>query len=390
MPDPHLLQSVFLIFAGAAVLAALALFGRQPLLVAYIAIGCLLGPHGLALVTDAVQLAEIAEIGIIFLLFLVGLDLQPSKLHNMVMKSLVTALLSSIAFFAVGFSVMLGFGFDLREAIVTGVAVTFSSTILGIKLLPTTVLHHRHIGEIVVSLLLIQDFIAIVALLFASGYGTSLTSLAANLGTIAIALPLLSVGAWLAVRYLILPLLKKFDVFHEFTFLLAIGWCLGFASLAEATGLSLAIGAFIAGVALATSPIALYIAESLRPLRDFFLVLFFFTVGAALDVRLLIEVALPTGLLAALLMLVKPGVFSALLRWQGEHSATSWEVGYRLGQASEFSLLVSYVAITAGLLGKEAAHVVQGATVLTLVVSSYLVIFRYPSPIAVRAELRRD
>ena len=285
---------------------------------------------------------------------------------------------------------MLAFGFDFTEAVVTGVAVTFSSTILGIKLLPTTVLHHRHIGEIVVSLLLIQDFIAIVALLFASGYGTSLESLVANLGTIAVALPLLSLGAWLAVRFAILPLLRKFDVFHEFTFLLAIGWCLGFASLADATGLSLAIGAFIAGVALATSPIALYIAESLRPLRDFFLVLFFFTVGAALDVRLLLEVALPTGLLAALLMLLKPGVFSVLLRWQGEKPATAWEVGYRLGQASEFSLLVSYVAITAGLLGKEAAHVVQGATVLTLVVSSYLVIFRYPSPIAVRAELRRD
>ena len=390
MPDPHLLESVFLIFAGAALLAALALFGRQPLLVAYIAIGCLLGPHGLALVTDAVHLSEIAEIGIIFLLFLVGLDLQPSKLHNMVMKSLLTALLSSIAFFAVGFSVMVAFGFEFREAVVTGVAVTFSSTILGIKLLPTTVLHHRHVGEIVVSLLLIQDFIAIVALLFASGYGASLDSLVSNLGTIAIALPLLSAGAWLAVRFMILPLLKRFDVFHEFTFLLAIGWCLGFASLAEATGLSLAIGAFIAGVALATSPIALYIAESLRPLRDFFLVLFFFTVGAALDVRLLIELALPTGLLAALLMLIKPGVFSALLRWQGESPATGWEVGYRLGQASEFSLLVSYVATTAGLLGKEAAHVVQGATVLTLVVSSYLVIFRYPSPIAVRAELRRD
>lgn len=390
MPDPHLLESVFLIFAGAALLATLALFGRQPLLVAYIAIGCLLGPHGLALVTDAVHLSEIAEIGIIFLLFLVGLDLQPSKLHNMVMKSLLTALLSSIAFFAVGFSVMLAFGFEFREAVVTGVAVTFSSTILGIKLLPTTVLHHRHVGEIVVSLLLIQDFIAIVALLFASGYGTRLDSLLSNLGTIAIALPLLSAGAWLAVRFLILPLLKRFDVFHEFTFLLAIGWCLGFASLAEAAGLSLAIGAFMAGVALATSPIALYIAESLRPLRDFFLVLFFFTVGAALDVRLLIEVALPTGLLAALLMLIKPGVFSALLRWQGESPATGWEVGYRLGQASEFSLLVSYVAITAGLLGTEAAHVVQGATVLTLVVSSYLVIFRYPSPIAVRAELRRD
>ena len=390
MADPHLLDSVFLIFAGAALLASLALYGRQPLLVAYIAVGCLFGPHGLALVTDAQLLSEIGEIGIVFLLFLVGLDLQPSKLHNMVVKSLATALLSSVAFFAIGFSIMLAFGFELREAVVTGVAITFSSTILGIKLLPTTVLHHRHVGEIVVSLLLIQDFIAILALLFASGYGTSLQSLLSNLGSIAVSLPLLAVGAWFAVRFVILPLLKKFDVYHEFTFLLAIGWCLGFASLAEAAGLSLAIGAFVAGVALATSPIALYIAESLRPLRDFFLVLFFFAVGAAIDIRLLMQVALPTGLLAILLLLIKPGVFRALLGWQGESASTGWEVGYRLGQGSEFSLLVSYVALSAGLLGTEAAHVVQGATVLTLVVSSYLVVFRYPSPIAVRPELRRD
>ncbi len=390
MAEPHLLESFFLIFVGAAALATLALYGRQPLLVAYIVVGCLLGPYGFALVTDATYLSEIAEIGIIFLLFLVGLDLQPAKLRNMVVKSMLTALASSLVFFGVGFATMLAFGFGYTEAVVTGVAVTFSSTILGIKLLPTTVLHHRHIGEIVVSLLLIQDFIAIIALLFVSGYGDGLENLLPNLGTIAISLPLLSVGAWLGVRFAILPLLQKFDVFNEFTFLLAIGWCLGFASLAAATGLSLAIGAFIAGVALATSPIALYIAESLRPLRDFFLVLFFFTVGAALDMQLLIEVALPTILLAGALLVVKPGVFAALLRWQGESRADGWEVGYRLGQASEFSLLVSYVAITAGLLGKEAAHILQGATVLTLVISSYLVIFRYPSPIATRPELRRD
>ncbi len=390
MADTHILESFFLIFAGAALLATLALYGRQPLLLAYIAVGALFGPHGLALVADAELLAEIAEIGIIFLLFLVGLDLQPHKLRNMVVKSLVTALGSSLAFFAVGFGLMLSFGFGYAEAIVTGIAVTFSSTILGIKLLPTTVLHHRHIGELVVSLLLLQDFIAIVALLILSGYGDSLQSLVSSLGTIAVSLPLLAIAAWLGVRFILLPLLRRFDVFHEFIFLLAIGWCLGFASLAAATGLSLAIGAFIAGVALATSPIALYIAESLRPLRDFFLVLFFFSIGAALDIGLLVEVALPTLLLAGLLMLVKPGAFAALLRWRGESTATAWEVGYRLGQASEFSLLVSYVALSAGLLGNAAAHVVQGATVLTLVVSSYLVIFRYPSPIATRAELRRD
>ena len=390
MAEPHFLESFFLIFAGAAVLATLALYGRQPLLLAYIAVGCLLGPHGLGLVADADLLAEIAEIGVVFLLFLVGLDLQPGKLRNLVVESLLTALVTSAVFFAIGFGLMLAFGFGYPEAIITGIAVTFSSTILGIKLLPATVLHHRHIGELVVSLLLIQDLLAVIALLLVSGYGGSVQELLSNLGTIAVSLPLLAGGAWLGVRFVVLPLLKKFDVFHEFTFLLALGWCLGFASLAAAADLSLAIGAFIAGVALATSPIAQYIAESLRPLRDFFLVLFFFSVGAALDMGLMMEVAIPTALLAVLLIAVKPGVFSALLRWQGESRANAWEVGYRLGQTSEFSLLLSYVAVAAGLLGEQAAHIIQGSTVLTLAISSYLVIFRYPSPIAVSAELRRD
>jgi Kef-type K+ transport system membrane component KefB len=105
---------------------------------------------------------------------------------------------------------------------------------------------------------------------------------------------------------------------------------------------------------------------------------------------LLMEVFFPTLLLALVLVSVKPGVFALLLSWQGEAKATSWEVGYRLGQASEFSLLLSYVAAGAALVSVEAAHVIQGATVITLLLSSYAVIFRYPSPIAVSARLRRD
>lgn len=371
-------------------LATLALYTRQPLLVAYVALGCLFGPYGFALVADAQLLSEIAEFGIIFLLFLVGLDLQPNKLKNMVGESLLTGLATSLVFFAIGFGLMIAFGFTYAEATITGIAVTFSSTILGIKLLPTTVLHHRHIGEIVVSLLLIQDLLAIVALLFVAGYAGDLSGTLSSLGTILIALPALALAAYLGVRFIVLPLITKFDAFHEFIFLLALGWCLGFASLAAMTGLSLAIGAFVAGVTLATSPIAQYIAESLRPLRDFFLVLFFFSVGAALNIDLVLQVVWPTVALAALLIAVKPAVFAKLLNWQGETADNSWEVGYRLGQASEFSLLLSYVAMTAGLLGEAAGHVIQGATVLTLIVSSYFVIFRYPSPIAINPELRRD
>ncbi|MEQ8860179.1 MAG: cation:proton antiporter [Pseudomonadales bacterium] len=385
-----IVESFFLIFTGAAVLATAALYTRQPLLVAYIAIGCLLGPHGLKMVSDAEMLSEISEIGIIFLLFLVGLDLQPTKLRNMLGEGLLTAIGSTLVFFALGYGLMLVFGFSPAEAIVTGIALTFSSTIIGIKLLPTTVLHHRHIGEIVVSMLLIQDLLAILALILLAGYGGTVAQTLTNLGTVALALPLLVGTAFVGVRYCVLPLIQRFDAFHEFIFLLALGWCLGLATFAAFIGLSLEIGAFVAGVALAISPISQYIAESLRPLRDFFLVLFFFSVGAELDIATMMSVLLPILILAMAVVLVKPLVFAGLLRWQGETSETSWETGYRLGQASEFSLLLSYVAAETALLGHEAAHVIQGATVLTMILSTYAVIFRYPSPIAVSQRLRRD
>lgn len=387
--EAGVVESFFVIFTGAAACAAVALFTRQPLLVAYIVIGCAFGPHGAALVADARMLAEIGEVGIIFLLFLVGLDLPPSKLKDMLGESVLTALASSAAFAAIGFAIMALFGFTPAESAIAGIACMFSSTILGIKLLPTTVLHHRHTGEVVISLLLIQDLIAVVALLVLGGFDADSGSALATGLTVLVALPVVLAAAFIGVRFLIVPLLARFDVFQEFTFLLAIGWCLGIASVSHALHLSWEIGAFVAGVSLANSPVAQYIAGSLRPLRDFFLVLFFFSVGAAIDPGLMLAVWLPTLALALALIAIKPLIFRTLLRWQKETAAVSAEVAFRLGQASEFSLLLVFVA-GAGLMSAEAAHVVQGATVLTLLISTYLVIFRYPSPIAASPALRRD
>lgn len=385
-----IVDSFFLIFAGAAVLAAVALYTRQPVLVAYIAVGGVVGPHGLGWINDSNVLSEIAEIGIIFLLFLVGLDLQPSKLKNMFGATVVTAVASSLIFFVVTYAVMRGFGFDTADAVIAGIACMFSSTIVGLKLLPTTVLHHRHIGELVVSLLLIQDLIAILALIVLSGRGTSIGTVLGSLVEVFVALPLLVVAAFAVVRFVVLPLIQRFDAFHEFIFLAAIGWCLAIASAAQMAGMSFEIGAFIAGVSLATSPIAQYIAESLRPLRDFFLVMFFFSVGAAIHFDLLLEVAVPVLVLALLMVGVKPLVFRWLIGAQGDAAKVAWEAGVRLGQTSEFSLLVAYLGTRLALMSDAASHVVQGATVLTFLFSTYIVIFRYPSPIAVSERLRRD
>ncbi len=386
--DHQLLSAFFWIFSGAAVLATAALFTRQPMIVAYLALGALLGPYGFGWVTDGAQLRAIGEIGIIFLLFLLGLEMQPRKLLVVLRESLWVGLLSSALFLALGTALALAFAFSLQDALLMGLAVSFSSTIIGIKLLPTTALHHRHIGELVVSLLLLQDCLAILALVglahFAPGVGE-----AKPLWVTALALPALLAVAAAGVRFILLPLIARFDVIQEYVFLLAVGWCLGLAQVAEALGLSLELGAFIAGVTLATSPIALFLAEALRPLRDFFLVLFFFTVGAGLNLALLPSILVPALALSALVLLGKPVIYRVLLDRFKEQGSLAWEVGFRLGQISEFSLLLVLLAGQAALLSEGAITTIQTVAVLTFILSSYVVVLRYPTPIALDERLRR-
>ena len=221
MDSDPLIFSFFLIFSSAAILATLALYTRQPLIVAYIAIGVILGPSGTALVNDPSLISSVGKIGIIFLLFLIGLDMQPSKLRNMLKNASVVALLSSVIFFVLGALVALACGFSVTEAIVIGIAMIFSSTIIGIKLLPTTVLHHRHTGELVISLLLLQDMIAIIVLLVLTG-GFLEFSGAPKLIRVLVSLPLIILFAFVFVRYVLLKLLEKFDAFHEYIFLMRL------------------------------------------------------------------------------------------------------------------------------------------------------------------------
>ena len=144
MLDDSIIFSIFLIFTGAAVLAGLALFARQSMLVAYILLGGLVGPWGFKLVDNASIIQQIGHIGIIFLLFLLGLNLQPSQLFRMLREAVMITLASSIAFGILGAVVGYIFGFNLHESLIIGSVMMFSSTIIGLKLLPTTALHHRH------------------------------------------------------------------------------------------------------------------------------------------------------------------------------------------------------------------------------------------------------
>lgn len=379
---------MFLIFAGTAVLSTLALYTRQSLLVAYIVLGMIMGP-GLKLVYDSAMLREMGDVGVIFLLFLLGLHLHPQNLLRMLSKVSWITVVSSLIFAVAGFFVTHAFGYGVMESMIVGLSMMFSSTIIGLKLLPTTVLHHQHTGELMISVLLMQDIIAIVVLLFLQGAADTSTSVVALLKVI-VAIPILLAVVYLVQKFILLKLLRRFDRYQEYIFLVAIGWCLALSVLAHLMGLSDEIGAFIAGVALATNPVSFYIAESLKPLRDFFLVIFFFSVGSDFNFSYVGAVLLPAVVLAALVLIGKPLVFKLLLMPLKEENKVSWEVSVRLSQASEFSLLIVYLAAGTDLISQSASNMVQAATIMTFILSSYWVVMRYPTPMAASEKLKRD
>ena len=377
------------IFLGAAVLSSIALYARQPIIIAYIALGVALGPFGLGVVSDMELVSGAGHVGIILLLFLLGLDMKPIALWSSLRQSTLVAVISVVVFAAAGYGLGRLFGFSGMDALLISVALVFSSTIIGIKLLPTTVLHHRHLGELMIAMLLFQDLLAIIVLVMIESAGAEQPGQGALVRPL-LTLPLLGVVSWLSVRVVLLNLIKRFDRYHEYIFLLSIGWCLGMAELAIWMGLSAEIGAFIAGISIASSPIAQYIAISLKPLRDFFLVVFFFSVGSGLDMALLPEVALPALVIAAFFLALKPAVFHLLVRGVFDEPKLSWNLGLRLGQCSEFALLIAFLGLSKGLVGAAAATLIQAVTVITLLVSSYLVVLVLPNPIAIRESLRRD
>lgn len=380
--EPHtLITSVALIFSSAAILATLALYARQSLIVAYIVLGFALGPAGLRWIDQPVLIRQIADIGIVFLLFLLGLNLVPQKLVDMLRDAFRITFFSSAAFFAVAAAIAFAFGFTWLECAVIGACMSLSSTIIGLKLLPTSDLYRARPGEIIISVLLLQDILAIVVLLIIQGYADERVPFE-DFGILLLSLPGLVVAAFLIEMFVVDVLLRRFNAVQEYVFLVALGWCLGMAELAERFGLSAEIGAFIAGVAMASSPAARYISRRLKPLRDFFLILFFFAIGAGLSREVFTNAWLPGLLLAVTMLAMKPAVFAVLLRQGREDPAVSSEVGIRLGQASEFSLLIGSLAYLSLVISEHANNVIQVATVLTFIASSFFINRTLPTPTA--------
>lgn len=372
---------IFLIFFGAVILSTVAIVAKQSMLVAYILLGLVLGPYGAKLVPNATAFSGMGEVGIVFLLFLVGLNLDVRDLYQSLKK--VSAVTLGASLLLVLFGILVGYclHYNFTECLIIAVTMIFSSTVIDIKLINKHELFNSKRGELIIGILLLQDLLAMIVLFLLEGMGARHGLNWRSFISVSISLPTLLIGAFLGKRFIIKPLAKYFWYVKEYVFLLAIVWCLGWAELGAYLGLSVGVGAFIGGISIASnSNLAVLMRRRLNPLRDFFLVLFFFALGAGFNYHLMNMILLPAILFCFLLILVKPLLYSFLLRTQKVSKADSHEIGFRLGQASEFSLLIAALAanITPRLISVRAEYTIELMTLLSFILSCYYVGRRYP------------
>ena len=362
---------------------------KQPLLIAYIVTGIMIGPWGFKIIKEIDFISAISHLGIIFLLFLAGLVLHPQKLIRLFREVFWATVLASLLSFLTALLVSLLLGFGVCESLFVGIALMFSSTVLTVKLLPTTKLHHKKIGAICIGVLILEDILAVLVLAFIHAYRAELSFLTVS------AIILLKVAALFTVailfeRYVFKYLIRHIERVHEMIFIFAIAWCFGNGWLSYRIGLSFEIGAFIAGVVLARHPVSLFISERLKPLRDFFLLLFFFSLGARINLSLTLGLLPFALLLSVIYVILKPIYFNKLLQWREENKSLSKEAGIRLGQSSEFSLLIGLALLEYGFITHRVFNFIEITTVLTIMFSSYIVVFLYPTPIGVNKSLIQD
>ena len=386
--EVKILFELAVIMVGAAVLGTLFLFLRQPIVIAYIAVGFALGPSCLGLIKETSHLEQIAHVGVILLLFLIGLNLQPQKLVTIFKKTALLTMSTSLLFALISSAFALLLQFSISASLLIGAAMMFSSTVVGLKLVPTTTLHHKRTGEVMTGVLLLQDLLAIILILLLSGGGSENPFMEFSL--LLLKFILLAISLFLGVRGIMLPLLTRFDIVQEYTFVATLGWCLLGAEAAHILGLSYEIGAFTAGISIASSPIARAIAEHLKPLREFFLILFFFAIGARLNLQIDPRLLIAAVIFGILLVIIKAIIFRKAFEWSGENSSASKELSVRLSQASEFSLLVILAATNGGWLNEQQGMMIQITTLITFIFSTYWTVLRYPTPISASSNLLQD
>ena len=363
----------------AAVTGAIAVKLRQPVLIAYIVVGIAVGPAGAELVRSHDQIDVLAQMGISVLLFVVGLKLDLTRVRDIGPVALATGL-GQLAFTILfGFLLILALGKGLVEALYVAVALTFSSTIIIVKLLSDKRELDALHGRIAVGFLIVQDIAVVLAMMAISSLGGSAEASAWGtaallLGRVTAAVALLAV----LMRYVLPPLMRTMARSPELLLIFAIAWGTGLAALGEWAGFSKEAGAFLAGFSLASTHYREAISARLTGIRDFLLLFFFVDLGAKLELSTLGAEVWPALLLSLFVLIGNPLIVMAIMGWMGYRKRTGFLAGLTVAQISEFSIVFVAMGIGLGHVGVEALGLTTLVGLITITVSTYMILYSQP------------
>jgi Kef-type K+ transport system membrane component KefB len=350
---------------------------RQPLILGYILTGILFSPSFFNIIKSTEVISTFSEIGIALLLFLVGLNLNPKIIKKLGLVSLITGVGQVLFTSIIGFFIARALGFAFLPAIYISIALTFSSTIIIMKLLSDKGELDKLHGKIAIGFLIIQDLIAVFALMAISSLSDETISLTSFATKTFVTGGITIVVLFLAGFYILPKITKYIARSQEFLLLFSLGWCFAIATLFAVLGFSIEIGALLAGITLSISPYKIEISSKLRPIRDFFLFLFFIWLGLQMSFAD-ISTQWPGIIIFSLFILIgNPLIVMVLMGMMKYKKQTSFLAGLTVAQISEFSLILIALGVKVGHLTPEILSFVTLIGIITIAGSSYLIVYSH-------------
>ena len=367
--------AVLLFFSAFIGLIAIRL--KQPLIVGFIAVGIILGPSVLSLVTANDQIDLLAKLGICLLLFIVGLKLDLHIIRTMGPVALATGVGQVLFTSLFGYIIALMIGFNHIESIYIAVALTFSSTIIIVKLLTDKKEVDSLHGRIAVGFLIVQDILVIVAMIALNALNETEDSdgLGAQTFFIVINGILFVLAIGLLMRYVLTPLLDMMTHSKELLVLFSIAWAVSLGALGSYLGFSKEVGAFVAGVSLASTPYRDVIGSRLTGLRDFLLLFFFVDLGASLNLAIAGEQVLSALLFSLFVIVGNPLIVMVIMGLMGYRKRTSFLAGLTVAQISEFSLILAALGVSLGHVNESVLGLITLVGLITISASTYMILY---------------
>ena len=351
---------------------------KQPLIVSFIAVGLIVGPHGLDLLRSIEKIHLLSEMGIAVLLFVVGLKLDVSLIRTSGKVALATGLGQVIFTSVFGYFICIWLGFESVTSIYIAVALTFSSTIIIVKLLSDKKEIQSLHGQISIGFLIVQDIVVIIAMIVLSAMGTQTDyTIAEEIIWVVVKGIAMLIFVVILIRYVMHRLTALLARTPELLVLFSLTWAIALAALSDYLGFSKEVGAFLGGISLASTPYREVISGRLVSLRDFLLLFFFIHLGSQVDITLIGEQIIPALTLSLFVLIGNPIIVMIILGLMGYRKRTGFLAGLNVAQISEFSLILAALGLSLGQINEETLGLITLVGLITIGISTYLIMYSH-------------